>query len=103
MTLQTARKLVEIQDWFGAANRLYYAVYQIISALMLHEGVRIKSHSGAKSMFELHFIKTGQIQHGVNYTNVCQTHDMKVIMVHSRCLQTKTFYHYYPKLRNLLT
>lgn len=62
MTLETARKLIEDQDWFGAANRLYYAVYQIISALMTQEEIRIKSHSGAKAMFELHFIKTGKVE-----------------------------------------
>lgn len=57
MTFETVRRLIEDQDWFGAANRLYYAVYQIISALMVQEEIRIKSHSGAKAMFELHFIK----------------------------------------------
>ena len=61
MTLETARTLIENQDWFGAANRLYYAVYQIVSALMAQESIRIKSHSGAKAMFELHFIKTGKV------------------------------------------
>jgi len=62
MTLETARKLIENQDWFGAANRLYYAVYQAVSALMTQEEIRIKSHSGAKAMFELHFIKTGKVE-----------------------------------------
>jgi len=59
LTLDSARRMIVDEDWFGAANRLYYAVYQIVSALMLHEGIRIKSHSGAKAMFELHFVKTG--------------------------------------------
>ena len=62
MTLETARRLIDDQDWFGAANRLYYAVFQIVAALMTSEGIRIKSHSGAKAMFELHFIKTGKVE-----------------------------------------
>ncbi|SOD95948.1 HEPN domain-containing protein [Spirosoma fluviale] len=62
MTLETARILIEGKDWFGAANRLYYAVYQAVSALMAQEDIRIKSHSGAKAMFELHFIKTGKVE-----------------------------------------
>ncbi|GAB3039651.1 HEPN domain-containing protein [Spirosoma pulveris] len=62
MTLATARLLIEGKDWFGAANRLYYAVYQAVSALMTQEDIRIKSHSGAKAMLELHFIKTGRIE-----------------------------------------
>ena len=39
MTFETARRLIEDQNWFGAANRLYYAVYQIVSALMAQEGI----------------------------------------------------------------
>ena len=62
MTLDTARRLIDYQDWFGAANRLYYAVYQIVSALMTQENIRIKSHTGAKTMFELHFVKTGKVE-----------------------------------------
>lgn len=62
MTLATARLLIDGKDWFGAANRLYYAVYQAVSALMTQEDIRIKSHSGAKAMFELHFIKTGKVE-----------------------------------------
>ncbi|GAB2523744.1 hypothetical protein GCM10027085_12630 [Spirosoma aerophilum] len=31
-------------------------------ALMTQEDIRIKSHSGAKAMFELHFIKTGKVE-----------------------------------------
>jgi len=71
-TLDTARRLIEDEDWFGAANRLYYAIYQIISALMLKEGIRIKSHAGAKIMFELHFVKTGIVspESGKLYTRL---------------------------------
>ena len=60
--LQTAKNLIEDKDWFSAANRLYYAIYQIISALMASEDISIKSHSGAKAMFELHFIKSGRVE-----------------------------------------
>lgn len=62
MTLDTAKRLVSDQDWFGAANRLYYAVYQAVSALLTQENIRIKSHDGAKAMFELHFIKSGRVE-----------------------------------------
>ena len=59
--LQTAKNLIEDKDWFSAVNRLYYAVYQIMSALMTKEDITIRSHSGAKAMFELHFVKTGRV------------------------------------------
>ncbi|AUD02251.1 HEPN domain-containing protein [Spirosoma pollinicola] len=57
-----ARSLVTEKRWKSAVNRLYYAVFQAVSALMIQESIRIKSHSGAKAMLELHFIKTGRIE-----------------------------------------
>ncbi len=60
--MSDARSLLDEERWKSAVNRLYYAVFQVVSALMLQEGIRIKSHSGAKAMLELHFIKTGRIE-----------------------------------------
>lgn len=62
LTLDSARRMIKDEDWFGAANRLYYAVYQIIAALLAKKVIRVKSHSGAKNMFEQHFIKTGLVE-----------------------------------------
>ena len=56
-----ARLLVQDKRWKSAVNRLYYAVFQVVSALMIHDSIRIKSHSGAKAMLDLHFVKTGRI------------------------------------------
>ncbi len=60
--ISDARSLVIEKRWKSAVNRLYYAVFQAVSALMIQESIRIKSHSGAKAMLELHFIKTGRIE-----------------------------------------
>lgn len=59
--LQTSRNLADDGDWFSTVNRLYYAVYQAISALMVHNSIPINSHDGAKSMFDLHFVKTRRV------------------------------------------
>ena len=59
--LSDARALTAEGRWKSAVSRLYYAVFQSVSALMIQEGIRIKSHSGAKAMLELHFVKTGII------------------------------------------
>lgn len=40
------------------ANRLYYAAYYAVTALLIANGVTVKTHSGVKAMFSLHFIKT---------------------------------------------
>lgn len=43
------------------ANRLYYAAYYAASALLIANGIRVKSHEGCMGQFNLHFVKTGQV------------------------------------------
>ena len=45
--------------WSGAANRLYYAVFHAVSALLIHDGIQVNSHKGSHATFNLHYIKTG--------------------------------------------
>lgn len=59
--LKEAKSLIEDDYWEGAITRLYYSAFHALSALMLHRDIRIKSHVGAKAMFELHFVKTGEV------------------------------------------
>ena len=56
-----ANTLAIAQHWSGAVNRLYYASFHAVSALLLLNGVRVKSHSGAKAMLDLHFVKMGKL------------------------------------------
>ncbi|WP_080059557.1 HEPN domain-containing protein [Spirosoma aerolatum] len=51
--------LVAAQDWEVAINRLYYAAFHAVSALLFKCDIKVKAHSGAKAMLELHFVKTG--------------------------------------------
>ena len=60
--LQTSRNMVEDQDWFSAVNRLYYAVYQAISGLLVQTNIPVNSHAGAKAMFDLHFVKNNIVE-----------------------------------------
>ena len=53
--------LVEKGYWNAAANRLYYSVFHAISALLIHDGIRIKSHKGAGVMLNQHYIQTNKI------------------------------------------
>ena len=59
--LQTSRNLADNQDWFSTVNRLYYAVYQAVSALLVQAEIPVNSHAGAKAMFDLHFVKPGKV------------------------------------------
>ena len=55
-----------------AVNRLYYACFYAVSALLLNNEIKARKHSGVKQMFGLHFISTGRINEelGSFYTNI---------------------------------
>ena len=53
--------IMEQQYWYAAANRMYYACYYMVSALLLKNGLNAHTHGGAIGLFGLHFIKTGII------------------------------------------
>jgi len=60
-TLKEIDILIENQLWSTAINRLYYACYYAVIALLLKNGIIPQTHSGVRQMFGLHFIKTGLI------------------------------------------
>jgi hypothetical protein len=43
----------------GAANRMYYAVFHAVCALLIHDGFQVNTHKGSHAMFGQHYIKTG--------------------------------------------
>ncbi|KAF0201323.1 MAG: putative conserved protein related to C-terminal domain of eukaryotic chaperone [Bacteroidetes bacterium] len=52
---------VENELWNTAVNRIYYACFYSVSALLLKHNINATTHSGVRQMFGLHFIKTGII------------------------------------------
>jgi len=53
--------LIENELWRNAANRLYYACFYAVSALLLKHGHSSHTHGGTKGLFGQHFILTGII------------------------------------------
>jgi uncharacterized protein (UPF0332 family) len=53
--------LVKNELWNTAVNRLYYSCFYAVIALLADQDIEVLSHSGARQMFGLHFIKTGKI------------------------------------------
>ena len=45
----------------AAVNRLYYACYYAVIALLVKNHIAAQTHDGVKQMFGLHFIVTGEI------------------------------------------
>ncbi len=59
-TFEAARILAESGYWNSSVNRLYYALFYSVSALLFFHDIRAKKHSTIKSQFSLHFVKTGK-------------------------------------------
>lgn len=60
-TYEDALILAERKRWNSSINRLYYAAYYAVMALLLSSDLKPGTHNGAKSNFSEHFIKTGKI------------------------------------------
>jgi uncharacterized protein (UPF0332 family) len=61
-TLEAAKVLSENGFWNSAVNRLYYSVFYAVNAILVKHEIIAQSHSGVKSQFSLHFIKTGKLK-----------------------------------------
>ena len=60
-TLHVAELLMESQEWSEAAGRTYYALFHAVSALLIKNQIRVKSHKGAYTMLCMHFVATGRV------------------------------------------
>ncbi len=59
--LADARLLATAKSWNSCVNRLYYACFYAVSALFLHRGLSSTKHSGIRSLFNRHLVKTGEV------------------------------------------
>ena len=42
-------------------NRLYYACFYAVSALLIQQGLSSSKHTGIRSLFNRHYVKTGKV------------------------------------------
>ncbi len=59
-TLEEAQMLADAGRWNLCVNRLYYACFYAVSALLAKDGLASSKHTGARSLFNKHFVKTGK-------------------------------------------
>jgi uncharacterized protein (UPF0332 family) len=71
-TLSEVEDLMNLGYYNTAVNRIYYACYYAVNALITQKGLKAKRHDGIRQMFGLHFIKTGLIpkEFGKYYTDL---------------------------------
>lgn len=59
--LEDARVLANASRWSACVNRLYYACFYAVSALLLQDGLSSTKHTGVRSLFNQHFVKTDKV------------------------------------------
>ena len=55
--------LFKAAHYSSTINRLYYSAFYAVSALLLKDKIYSKSHSGLKSLFNQHLVKTNKLSH----------------------------------------
>lgn len=60
-TLEDARILADARRWNPCVNRLYYACFYAVSALLIQEGLSSSKHAGVRSLFNRRFVKTTKV------------------------------------------
>ncbi|MDA2929370.1 HEPN domain-containing protein [Acidobacteria bacterium AH-259-O06] len=61
-SLEAGRRDFQAEAYPFAVNRLYYAAFYAVSALLLKESHSFSKHSGVRAAFHQHFIKRGKIE-----------------------------------------
>ena len=60
-TLEDARILFERKRFFSSVNRMYYACFYEVTALMIKDDFKSSKHTGVKSFFIQQYVKTGKV------------------------------------------
>lgn len=58
-TLKEVEILANESHYNAAANRLYYACYYAVTALLVANGYSTQTHAGIKTLLGLHFVSKG--------------------------------------------
>lgn len=58
-TLTEAKLLLNNSFWNASVNRIYYACYYAVIALLLKKDIDTGTHKGVRMMFGLHFVQAG--------------------------------------------
>lgn len=60
-TYDAAIIMFENKHWESAANRLYYALFHAVNALLIHDRHEVSTHKGSHALFGQYYIKTGKL------------------------------------------
>lgn len=60
-SLADARLLADAGSWNTCVNRLYYSCFYAVSALLVRDGRSPSRHTGIRSLFNRHYVRTGVV------------------------------------------
>lgn len=103
MSLEEADFLANGGFYNSAINRLYYACFYAVSALLIKNGISVGTHVGAKTMLNLHFVLKGLITKSQSKTysmlfDCRQSGDYSDFVYYER----KDYDHWLPEVKELL-
>ncbi|HDR15183.1 MAG TPA: HEPN domain-containing protein [Desulfobacteraceae bacterium] len=61
-SLASAKREFEAESLTFAMNRIYYAAFYAVSALLMSHNLSFKKHSGVRAAFHQKFVKSGPIE-----------------------------------------
>jgi uncharacterized protein (UPF0332 family) len=61
-TLEDAHILFQKGRLFSALNRIYYALFYEVMALLLTKDLSSSRHTGIRALFNEHFVRTGKVR-----------------------------------------
>jgi uncharacterized protein (UPF0332 family) len=72
ITFKDAKVLAANKSWNSCLNRLYYACFYAVSALMIKKGQNVKTHNGLRTIFFKEYIASGLIdkEYGKLYSDL---------------------------------
>lgn len=59
--IRQVKGVLPLEYWEIIANRLYYAAFYAVSALLVNDGYEAHTHNGIIQLFGLHYIKPGKV------------------------------------------
>ena len=60
-TIAEVETFIENKYWNTAINRMYYACFYAVGALLVKHGIEVSSHSGCRQKFGQFFVLNGKI------------------------------------------
>lgn len=70
--MQQAIVNAELGFWDLVANRIYYSIFHIVTALFMKDGITVQTHKGTSSQFGYHYVLTGKFdkEDGILYSRL---------------------------------